>query len=118
MQRYKISWMQEKKMSKTQISKELGVDRSTICRELDRNRNRNSKAYDPELAHQKYKKRMREKPKHLRFSDEMKQLARDKLALQWSPEQIVGWCRRLGIIMSTTTIMSMAMVTTTITSTQ
>ena len=99
MQRYKISWMQEKKMSKTQISKELGVDRSTIYRELDRNRNRNSKAYDPELAHQKYKKRMREKPKHIRFTDGMKQLARDKLALQWSPEQIVGWCRRLGIPM-------------------
>ena len=86
-------------MSKTQISKELGVDRSTIYRELDRNSNRNSKAYDPKLAHQKYKKRMREKPKHIRFTDEMKQLARDKLALQWSPEQIVGWCRRLGIPM-------------------
>lgn len=99
MQRYKISWMLEKEMSKTQISKELGVDRSTIYRELDRNRNRNSKAYDPELAHQKYKKRMHEKPKHIRFTEKMQQLARDKLALQWRPEQITGRCRLEGVDM-------------------
>lgn len=99
MQRYKISWMLEKEMPKAQISTEVGVSRSTVYRELDRNSNENSKVYDPKLAHQKYKKRMRKKPKRVRFTEEMKQLARDKLALQWSPEQIVGWCHRLGIDM-------------------
>ncbi len=42
---------------------------------------------------------MHGKRKHVRFTEEMKQLARDKLALQWSPEQIVGWCRLHGIDM-------------------
>lgn len=99
MQRYKISWMLENKSSKTQIARELGVHKSTVGRELKRNLNRNSKVYDPGLAHEKYKKRMREKHKHVRFTDEMKQLARDKLSVQWSPEQIVGWCRLHGIDM-------------------
>lgn len=97
MQRYKISWMLENKSSKTQIAKELGVHKSTISRELKRNSNHNSKVYDPGLAQAKYKKRMREKPKRVRFTEEMKRLARDKLAIQWSPEQIAGWCRLHGI---------------------
>ena len=100
MQRYKISWMLERKISKTQIANELGVDRSTVYREIRRNRNRNSKVYDPKLAHEKYKKRMREKPKMVRFTEEMKQLAREKLEKeQWSPEQISGRCRLKGIPM-------------------
>ena len=100
MQRYKISWMLEKKYSKTQIASELGVSRSTIHRELRRNRNRNSKVYDPALAHEKYRKRMRDKPKRVRFSEEMRQLAREKLEKElWSPEQISGRCRLEGIDM-------------------
>lgn len=99
MQRYKISWMLERKISNTQIANELGVCKSTVGRELDRNKNMKSGVYDAQSAHQKYKKRMHEKPKARRFTDEMKQLAREKLALQWSPEQIVGWCRLHGIPM-------------------
>ena len=52
MQRYKISWMLENKSSKTQIARELGVHKSTVGRELKRNLNRNSKVYDPGLAHE------------------------------------------------------------------
>lgn len=96
-QRYKISWMLENNSSNTQIASELGVHVSTVGRELKRNRNLHSKVYDPESAHGKYKKRMREKHRHVRFTEQMKKLARDKLALQWSPEQIVGWCRRHDI---------------------
>ena len=100
MQRYKISWMLERKTSKTQIAKEIGVDRTTIHREIKRNRNRNSKVYDPNLAHEKYKRRMHEKPKRVRFTDEMKQLAREKLEKkQWRPEQITGRLRLEGIDM-------------------
>lgn len=99
MQRYKLSWMLENKFSKTLIASELHVNRSTVHRELDRNGNKNTGVYDPKLAQQKYKKRMRKKPKSARFTDKMKALARDKLGQQWSPEQIVGWCRLHGVKM-------------------
>ena len=99
MQRYKLSWMLENNFSKTLISKELGVCRSTVHRELKRNSNRQTKAYDPALAQQKYKKRMHEKPKRIRFTDEMKRLARERLELQWRPEQITGRCRLEGVDM-------------------
>lgn len=100
MQRYKISWMLERKTPKTQIANELGVNRSTVHREIDRNRNQNSRVYDPGLAHEKYKRRMHEKPKRIHFTDEMKQIAREKLEKeQWSPEQITGRCRLEGIPM-------------------
>ena len=99
MQRYKLSWMLENKFSKTRIANELGVNRSTVHRELKRNRNRQTDVYDPKLAQQKYKRRMRDKPKRIRFTDEMKRLARDKLELQWRPEQITGRCRMEGIDM-------------------
>ena len=100
MQRYKISWMLENNFSKTKIASDLGVSRSTVHRELRRNSNRKSRRYDPALAHEKYKKRMREKPKRVRFTDEMKQFAREKLVKkQWSPEQISGRCNLEGIDM-------------------
>ncbi len=30
---------------------------------------------------------MHDKPKHIRFTDEMKRLAREKLELQWRPDK-------------------------------
>ena len=99
LQRYKISWMREEEKSNAQIARALGVHRSTVGRELKRNSNAKSRVYDPELAQAKYKRRMREKHKRIRFTDEMKQLARDKLEQQWRPEQITGRCRLEGIDM-------------------
>lgn len=99
MQRYRISWMLENNFSKTQIARDLCVSRSTVHREIKRNSNTYSKLYDPALAHKKYRKRMHDKPKHIRFTDEMKRLAREKLELQWRPEQITGRCRLAGVDM-------------------
>ena len=67
--------MLERDIPMTQFSIEVGVCWCSVYRELDRNSNENSKVYDPKLAHQKYKKRMRKKPKRVRFTEEMKQLA-------------------------------------------
>ena len=96
LQRYKISWMREEEKSNAQIARALGVHRSTVGRELKRNRNAKSGVYDPELAQEKYKRRMREKPRHVRFTEAMKDKARDMLARQLSPEQIAGRCRLEG----------------------
>ncbi len=100
MQRYKISWMLENNFSKTKIASELGVDRSTVHRELRRNGRKKTGVYDARFAHEKYRRRMREKPKRVRFTEDMKRIVRKKLTEeQWSPEQISGRCKLEGIDM-------------------
>lgn len=98
-QRYEIYWKLKEGVSKTRIANDLGVDRSTIYREIKRNRNQKTMAYEPELAHKKYKKRMREKPKHVAFTDEIRNKATEMLMKDLSPEQIKGRCDLLGIPM-------------------
>ena len=98
-QRYEISWKLKEGFSKTRIANDLGVDRSTIHREIKRNRNQKTNVYEPELAHKKYKKRMNEKPKHVTFTEEIRDKATEMLLQDLSPEQIKGRCDLLGIPM-------------------
>ena len=65
-QRYQISFMLKMGNSQTDIANELGVHRSTISREL--NRNRGKRGYRPKQAHQRALSRRNKA--HYRFSDE------------------------------------------------
>ena len=100
-QRYVIQALHRRKESKTAIASEIGVDRSTIYREL--NRNISKRSYQAEKA-QTYANERKERFCHnRRFTDSVKMIVVEYLTKeQWSPEQIVGYCKKKGIKMVST----------------
>jgi len=73
-----------------QIADRLGRHRSTIYRELGRNRKADG-SYLPETAHRfAWARRLRGST----LERQLGELVRDRLAMGWSPEQIAGRLRR------------------------
>jgi len=68
----------------TEIAKAIGVHKSTISREIRRNRGR--RGYRPKQAHQ-YAIARRDKAKS-RITDEDWELIEELISLDWSPEQV------------------------------
>ncbi|HYW35896.1 MAG TPA: IS30 family transposase [Balneolaceae bacterium] len=99
--RHKIKALLKAGHSQTKIAEIIGVHKSTISRELSRNVARcghYAKEYRPRVAQQKTNKRHREKRKHIRFTEDLKQdairwLTEEKL----SPELISGRWRVMGV---------------------
>jgi IS30 family transposase len=89
--------MLDKRYSKTKIAELLGVDRSTIYREIKRNRL--SRILDKRIyyigsfAHQRYIKRRKKKLRLLQ-EKELRHYVHEKLRLGWSPWQIEGHLKR------------------------
>ena len=96
MQRYTIFVMSKENSTQKSIAKAIGVSKSTISRELKRNR-LPGEQYDFETAKRLSEDRKKSKRKHKRFTEAIESLVRDKLCLDWSPEQISGYCRKEGI---------------------
>jgi len=97
-QRYKIEAYLKAKCTITQIASELGVDKSTISRELKRNSKKRS--YDGNYAIKVSLERKKESYKHHIFDINMQCYIDKRLVLyQWSPEQIKGRCDKDGIAM-------------------
>lgn len=89
-QRYQISALLKEKTSLSRIAQILGVHKSTICRELQRNKG--ARAYFPAQAHRIALGRRQDKaPK--RIPKHTWQIVEERLRLHWSPEQIAGWLR-------------------------
>ena len=97
MQRYQISTLQKNHFSISQIAQQIGVHKSTVFRELKRNST--TLNYYPKIAQQKTEKRAKEKHKKKKLTNDMKQIIKEKLKLNWSPEQVVGRCKKEGIEM-------------------
>lgn len=89
-QRYKIETYRDLGKSLSQIGEYVGKDKSVISRELNRNSDNRGGAYKADLAHRKAEKRQKEKPKHIRFTEEVKSNVLDYLSQDFSPEQMVG----------------------------
>jgi len=89
-QRYSISAMLQAGCTRKFICEQIGRDKSVLSRELRRNCNKHTGEYDPVLAQCKYKKRQKDKPKFIHFTDDIKQLVIEHLYYDYSPEQIVG----------------------------
>jgi IS30 family transposase len=96
-QRYKISALKEAGMTRKKICEIVGIDKSVLSREFARNCDRRSGSYNAELAQRKYKKRMKEKPKYIRFTEYVKQKVMSELKEDFSPEQIMGRAKLNGI---------------------
>jgi len=86
-QRYQISVLKKMDHKQTEIANCIGVDKSTISRELKRNQGQ--RGYRPQQAHNMAMSRRR-KGQH-RIQAETWVVIEEKIRLDWSPEQISGW---------------------------
>jgi IS30 family transposase len=90
-QRYQIKALLDIGRNRTEIADQLGVAKSTISREV--RRNRGQRGYRPKQAHEKAVERRRRKVK-AHVSLETWQMVEAKLKMDWSPEQISGWLKK------------------------
>ena len=100
-QRYEIRALLHVGKTKTEIASVIGVHKSTITRELRRNSYMGLKCYYPAYAHRKAEERRRRRACNFKktIPKSVFETARRLLEEDFSPEQIVGYCRREGIRM-------------------
>jgi transposase, IS30 family len=89
-QRYQIYALLKMDHSQTKIATVLGVHKSTISREIRRNRGK--RGYRPKQAHRLSEKRRRDKVPKL-ITTETWAWIDEKLQQDWSPEQVSGWLK-------------------------
>ena len=87
-QRYQIYALLKMEHTQPEIAANLGVHKSTVSREV--RRNRGMRGYRPKQAHEKALERRKQKAEQ-RITSETWAFVEDKLRLDWSPEQISGW---------------------------
>ena len=94
-QRCQIYILMKRGDSKYTIANELDVHRSTVYREVVRNSG--LRGYRYKQAHCKAADRRQSAScKKTKMNAEMITLIEEKLSLQWSPEQISGWLKKMG----------------------
>ena len=87
-QRYTIEVMLQRGYKQIDISRAIGKDKSVVSREIKRNCDKRSSNYRSELAQKKYSQRQENKPKRIKFTEEVQNYVEQKLKEKWSPEQI------------------------------
>lgn len=92
-QRYQIKALKQANQSTAKMTEIVGVDRSTIYREIKRNTG--LRGYRPKQAHEKALDRRQRKSKQ-RITQETWKRVEEKLQLDWSPEQIANWLKKHG----------------------
>jgi IS30 family transposase len=98
-QRNKIKALHQAGHSLCFIGSQLGIQKSTVSRELRRNA-RQWGRYDPNVAQQIANDRKERFSLNRKFSDGMEKFILEKLiSQQWSPEQIKGYCQKNHIPM-------------------
>jgi IS30 family transposase len=90
-QRYQISALLKTEHSQTKIAAVIGVNKSTISREL--RRNRGQRGYRPKQAHQ-FAQQRRRASVHNHISTETWTRIEEKLREDWSPEQVSVWLKK------------------------
>ncbi len=96
-QRYEIAALRSAGKTLEQIASTLGFHKSSIGRELRRNSDARNGDYRPKLAERKCRARHRDKHKRVSFTPEIVKSVDSLIGLDYSPEQIVGYCRKNGI---------------------
>ena len=89
-QRYQIHSLLKMEHTQTEIAECVGVHKSTISREVCRNKG--LRGYRPKQAHGKAMSRRNHVRTHIR--PETWAVIEAKLRLEWSPEQISEWLKR------------------------
>lgn len=91
-QRYHIYALRKAGKTLKKIAKEVKKDKSTISRELRRNKGK--RGYRPDQAHEKATERRMAAPKRVKLDQKLKNMIIEKLQLDWSPEQIAGYFKK------------------------
>ncbi len=89
-QRYTIAYMRHNGMSQQLIADAIGKNKSTVSRELSRNRDKRSGKYSAELAQRKAIDRKESKSRRVTFNCLLKAKVTALLEKRYSPEQIAG----------------------------
>jgi len=89
-ERYHISTLLKKGWKQKDIAESIGVHPSTICREIQRNRDVTTQEYHYAFAESKATVRQRSKAKYTVLTSKIKTYIKYKLKEDWSPEQIAG----------------------------
>ena len=89
-QRYHIESCLSHGMTISGIGDFINKDKSVVSREISRNADARSGQYKAELAHTKAQCRHKTKKKRIRFTPEIKEYVRERIADDYSPEQIAG----------------------------
>lgn len=95
-QRYQIYAFRKAGMSQKGIADEIGKDKSTISREL--RRNKGLRGYRPDQANKLAKERKQNARKSEKMTPYVKFMIAEKIRLDWSPEQISGYFKRRQIL--------------------
>lgn len=90
-QRYKLQAYLQAGIKKDEIAHLLGIHRSTLYRELCRNKWNPTDSYDADYAQYRYERRKEQRIRPQKFTKCVKARAAAMLVqLNYSPEQIVG----------------------------
>lgn len=98
-QRYKIESLVKAGICKKNIADQLGLHKSTLYRELNRNKHKSGK-YQAVYAEEVSRERKERFAKYRRLTPRTQRYIEEKLTNeQWSPEQIHGYCKTNNIHM-------------------
>ena len=90
--KYEISALYKAAHGPSAIAAVVGVHRTTISRDLKRNKSPNG--YFPQAADCRAQQRRQDRCRPLKWTGRCRQLVKGKLRHQWSPEQIANWLGR------------------------
>ena len=97
-QRYEIAALYELGKTRVDIANVINKHPSSIGRELKRNADGRSGEYKAKLAEKKCRDRHGHKSKSVKWNPEMIEMVERLLREDLSPEQIVGYCKKYGIL--------------------
>ncbi|MDD2399963.1 MAG: helix-turn-helix domain-containing protein, partial [Sulfurovum sp.] len=89
-ERYHIWASLKRGVTQKEIAQTIGVHPSTICREIQRNKDMDTEEYHYAFAQTKAQRRQEAKVKYTVFTSRIKTYIKHKLQEEWSPEQIAG----------------------------
>ena len=102
-QRYQIYAFLKAGFSQSAIASEINVHKSTICRELKRNKGQ--KGYRPKQAHVKATNRRQKAVKYVKITPKLIILINNLIRQDFSPEQVSGTLKRnYGLMISHETV--------------
>jgi IS30 family transposase len=97
-ERYMLAALRKQGFNKSQIARALGRHRSTVGRELRRNSTKADGRYRASTAQERANGRRSRARRNRRFTPEDFAVVEELLRRQWSPEQVAGHLRRVGLL--------------------